>query len=174
MKNRLFIIVGLLLLITSSFAQDLNKKYMDPKLEKQVLIGNCDTTGLQEGVFGIYYITQFEVYKPKQSIVNKIEAITKKGGVSVVTVFGDWCSDSKLQVPRFYKLLSEMNFPLSSTKLIAVNRSKKVPDMDISEYKILKVPTFIVYFNEQEIGRIVESPDSTLEKNLLKILKSLD
>ncbi len=174
MKFRILLFVGFLSFIASTYAQDMNKKYLDPKIEKQVLIGYCDTIGLQEGVFGVYYKTQFEIYQPKLSIVKKIDAIIVKGGFEVVTIFGDWCSDSKLQVPRFYKLLSEMNFSLSNSKLIAVNRSKKAQSLNVSEYKILRVPTFIIYFNGEEIGRIVESPDSTLEKDLLKILKTID
>lgn len=174
MKFRILLFVGFLSFVASAYAQDMNKKQLDPKLKKQVLVGYCDTIGLQEGIFGVYYKTQFEVYQPKLSIVKKIEDIISKGGFEIVTVFGDWCSDSKLQVPRFYKLLEEISFPETDRRLIAVNRSKKAPSLDVSEYKILKVPTFIVYFNAQEIGRIVESPDSTLEKDLLKILKTID
>jgi len=174
MKFKILLFAGFLSFIASTYAQDMNKKYLDPKIEKQVLIGYCDTIGLQEGVFGVYYKTQFEIYQPKLSIVKKIDAIIVKGGFEVVTIFGDWCSDSKLQVPRFYKLLSEMNFSLSNSKLIAVNGSKKVQSLDISKYKILRIPTFIIYFNGEEIGRIVESPDNTLEKDLLKILKTID
>ncbi len=174
MKFKILLFAGFLSFIASTYAQDMNKKYLDPKIEKQVLIGYCDTIGLQEGVFGVYYKTQFEIYQPKLSIVKKIDAIIVKGGFEVVTIFGDWCSDSKLQVPRFYKLLSEMNFSLSNSKLIAVNGSKKAQSLDISKYKILRIPTFIIYFNGEEIGRIVESPDNTLEKDLLKILKTID
>ncbi len=174
MKFRILVVIGFLSLLASTFAQDVNNKYMDPKLEKMVLIGYCDKGGLQEGDFGIYYEKQFETYESKNSVVKKINAITINGGIEIVCVFGDWCSDSKLQVPRFYKLLDELNFPLTNTKLIAVDRTKKAQSLDISEYKILRVPTFIVYFNEQEIGRIVETPNKSLEKDLLKILKSID
>ena len=173
MNFRILLIVGLFILTSNSFAQEVNKKYKDPKLEKQVLVGYCDTTGLKQDVFGVYYNTQFEVYKPKLKVAKSIAAITEKGGYEFVTLFGDWCSDSKLQVGRFDKVLSEARVDFSKRTYIAVDRSKKVPNMDISKYKLLRVPTFIVLYHGEEVGRIVESADNTLEKDLLKILKSV-
>jgi hypothetical protein len=38
--------------------------------------------------------------------------------------------------------------------------------------RIERVPTFIVYGDGREIGRIVETPEGSLEEHLVKILKS--
>jgi hypothetical protein len=173
MKKSIFISIILTVIIGSVFSQNVNKKYLDPKLKKEVLVGVCDTVGLKSDVFGVYYNTQFEVYKPKLKVVKSITAITEKGGYEFVTLFGDWCSDSKLQVGRFDKVLSEAGVDISKRTYIAVDRSKKVPNMDISKYNLLRVPTFIVLYHGEEAGRIEESADSTLEKDLLKILKSV-
>lgn len=174
MKNGILVSIIFSLLFVSAFSQSINKKYLDPKLEKEVLVGLCDTVGLKGDIFGVYYNTQYEIYKPKLKVVKGITTITEKGGFEFVTLFGDWCSDSKLQLGRFDKLLDEAEIGISKRTYIAVNRSKKVPGMDISKYNLLKVPTFIVLYRGEELGRIVESADNTLEKDLLKILKSIE
>ena len=173
MKIKILILSLMLAFSLNGIAQKVNKKYQDPKLEKEVLVGYCNIEGMEEGVFGVYFRTQHETYHPKSSITNKIKTILSQGNYKIVTVFGDWCSDSKLQMGRFYKVLEYAEVPATKMTWIGVDGSKKVEGMDISEYQILRVPTFIVYLNDKEIGRIVESPKFTLEKDLYSILKSV-
>jgi hypothetical protein len=52
----------------------------------------------------------------------------------------------------------------------ALDTKKESPDFDAIANKVSLVPTFIVYRNNQEIGRIIETPNQSLEKDLLKIL----
>lgn len=42
----------------------------------------------------------------------------------------------------------------------------------IQDQHIERVPTFIVYADGRELGRIVETPEGSLEEHLVKILKS--
>ena len=56
-------------------------------------------------------------------------------------------------------------------EFIGVDRLKKTHDYSIKELKIKRVPTFIFYKEGKEIGRIIESPNETLEKDFLKIVK---
>ena len=91
--------------------------------------------------------------------------------ITMTIVMGTWCSDSRREVPRFYKILDLIEFPSNSIDLISVNREKTVPDGDISELEILFVPTFIFYREETEIGRIIEIPEKTLEKDFLGIIE---
>ena len=75
-------------------------------------------------------------------------------------------------VPYFFRMLDLMQYDPSKVLLIAVNRDKKARDMDLSKYKIERVPTFIIYDkNENELGRIVETPRYSLEEDLLEIYK---
>ncbi len=171
MKIRGLLSVILVLFAAAIFAQGFNQTVHDKKLDKDVLVGYCDSTGLHRGLFGVYYKTQYETYKPKESIVRKIKAIIKGEDYELVIIFGDWCSDSKLQVGRFDKVLDEAYFPKDKRKHIAVDRDKKTRDIDITKYHVARVPTFIVFHNGLEKGRIVESPDRTLEKDLYNILR---
>jgi len=171
MRSSILIASVLFLFVSSSIAQDINNKIHDEKLDKDVLVGYVDSTGLYDGVFGLYYKTQYEIYSPKSKFVKKAKAIFKDGDYEIVTIFGDWCSDSKLQVGRFDKVLAEASFPNNKYKHIAVDRDKKARGVDITKYRILRVPSFIIFLNGIEIGRITESPDTTLEKDLYNILR---
>ena len=87
---------------------------------------------------------------------------------------GTWCGDSKRETPRFYKVLDEADFNLKNLELITVNRSKKTPDNLQEGLDIIKVPTFIIYKNNKEVGRFVERVRESLEKDILKIVSGQD
>ena len=83
---------------------------------------------------------------------------------------GTWCGDSKREIPRFYKVLKAAKFNVSNLEMIAVNRGKKTPDNLQKGLNIFRVPTFIFYKNGKEIGRYVEYPRVSLEKDILAIV----
>jgi len=85
---------------------------------------------------------------------------------------GTWCSDSRREVPNFYKILDKLNYPDNKITLINVDRKKNGIEIDVSKLNIELVPTFIVYRNNTEIGRIIETPNESLERDLLKILEN--
>ncbi len=162
------LIVITLILSTVVLAQEKNKIIVDEKLNKKVLIGPCDRDGLQSEVFAEYYKKEYGAYELDEANIKKIKALKK--GVEIVIVMASWCHDSKEQVPRFFKILDEAGIKDSKLTLIAVNREKAAGETDISTLDIQRVPTFIFYKKGREIGRIVESPTSSLEKDMLLIL----
>ena len=93
-----------------------------------------------------------------------------RGEVDVTIFFGGWCSDSKREVPRFLKLADEAGIPKERIKLYALDRTKKSNDGLTEKYNIEWVPTFIFLKQGEEIGRITESPRTTLEADVLTIL----
>ena len=94
----------------------------------------------------------------------------KLSDIRITIVFGAWCGDSKEQVPRFLKVLDFLKYNVDYISLIAVDRSKTAGDVPTADLKIEKVPTFIMMREGREIGRIVETPAVTLEKDLLDII----
>ena len=166
MKNIIFV----LLLVFSShlFAQELNKTIIDPKLEKEVLIGKCDREGLKSEVFAEYYNEGYNNYVPDENIIRQLKK--KKKGLNITIVMGSWCGDSKDQVPKFYKILDQIGFKESKVELISVDGVKTAGDEVISGLNIQRVPTFLFYKDGREIGKIVETPTSSLEKDMLLIL----
>jgi thiol-disulfide isomerase/thioredoxin len=91
-------------------------------------------------------------------------------GIKITIVMATWCGDSKEWIPRFYKIMDELNFNYKKLTLICVDRAKKAPGTNVDNLKVELVPTFIFYRKKNEIGRIIEVPNDLLEKNILKIL----
>ena len=92
------------------------------------------------------------------------------GGIDVVVVLGTWCGDSKREVPRFLKIADLASIPPSRVRYYAVDRTKNSPDGVTSTFRIERVPTFIFLKQGEEVGRIVESPRTSLEEEMLTIL----
>lgn len=169
MKIKMLFILVICALSSSLIAQNINTEIRDPKLNKDVLVGFCNEIGLEKGEFGVYFKSQYEVYSPKAKTIQKIKA--KINDYDIKIVFASWCSDSQLQLPRFYKILDLAEFKKSQLETIGVDRNKNAHIVDIADLNIELVPTFIIYKNGEEIGRIVETPRKTLESDLLKLIK---
>ena len=171
MKKKLLFVVAFSLLfsITAFSQQKENRVIKDPQMGMNVMAGPCNFTGLKTSIFAPWFNYQYKSYKPDVKVVKAIHKKLDKTHITVV--FGSWCGDSKMQVGRFYKILSDAGYNLKNVNLIAVDRAKKVPGMDIKKLHIKRVPTFIVYHHGKEMGRIVESPKTTLEKDLQHILR---
>jgi len=155
----------LLLAPTLIFSQKMNRKITDPKKGEEILIGYCTRGGLEKGDFGKSFEAYYSVYKPDSVVIS--ELAKKQDGIEILVVLGTWCSDSQEQVPKFFKVLDLINFPKKSVQIICVDSSKKSGEVDLVNYNTEKVPTFMVYRKGREIGRIIERPYSTLEKDLL-------
>ncbi len=168
MKNLMTVLLFMLLTFQAAVAQNVNKRVYDSTLDQEVLAGLCNRQVLTKDEFGTYFNPEYKNYQPQTKFINKLK--DKINTVSVVIVFGEWCGDSQEQVPRFFKIADEAKMDSSHLKLIAVNRNKDAVTEDISGYKIERVPTFIVFKGDTESGRIVETPSTTLEEDLWKII----
>jgi thiol-disulfide isomerase/thioredoxin len=162
------IIVFFVLFTGNIFAQEINKIIVDPDLNSNILIGNCNRDGLKLEPFKKYFDEEYSKYLPDENIVKQLKR--KIGNVRILIVMGSWCDDSRAQVPAFYNILDDLKFDNAHIDIIAVNRKKTAGDVDITSLNIERVPTFIFYRKYWEIGRIIEKPSSTLEKNMLLIL----
>ena len=110
----------------------------------------------------------YDTAKIAQEFIPMIRQVRE--GVEVTIFFGAWCGDSKREVPRFLKLADQSGFPKSSIQLYALDRSKKSDDGLTEKFAVERIPTFIFLKEGKEIGRITESPTSTLEGDVLTIL----
>ena len=159
-------ILLLLLLVFTTTAQEKNKITLDIKTGKPMLIGLCDRTAFVDTNFAWWYNSGYKFYRPEASVIEKLELVEKEYTITIV--MGTWCSDSRREIPRFYKILDELKCPKENILLINVDREKA--GANIVDLNIELVPTFIVYSDGKEIGRIVETPEISLEGDLLKIL----
>ena len=154
--------------LPSLFAQQLNQIITDTTLHAEVLIDTCNRDGLTSSMFGAFYQQEYASYSPDAEIINLIGQ--QLNDYHLTVVMGSWCSDSQEQVPRFYKILDQLNFKEDQLTLICVDRKKKTIHADIQPLNIQLVPTFILFRKGTEAGRIVETPSETLEKDILHIV----
>ncbi len=150
-------------------AQTKNHMIIDNKTKTNMLVGYCDKNGLEKDAYGVHFLDEYDSYKPKDRYINKLN--DKLDNIEMTIVLGTWCSDSKREVPRYYKILNEVGYDDKRIRLIAVDRNKEATGIDIMEIDIQKVPTFIIYRDKIEIGRIIETPNKSLESDLWKIVK---
>lgn len=88
-----------------------------------------------------------------------------------IVVMGTWCGDSRIHVPAFYRVMEVLRIPETRIELIGVDREKHTP-ADMERLHIQYVPTFIVFYQGKELGRIVENPEISIEKDLLRMLQN--
>lgn len=134
-----------------------------------MLIGPASEASFKEAPYSEWYVPGYDNYKPDPQVISSLTAALKE--VKIKVFMGTWCEDSQLQVPRFFKVLNDAGYNLTSVSVVAVDRDKVEPKSSLQGYNIDYVPTFIIFKNNAELGRIVESPDESLEVDLLKILQ---
>ena len=163
-----FIIALFVFVALPLFAQDY-KVLIDEKKNEPMLVGIITKNLLaDDSTFGIWFKEHYDGYILHEGTVEKISSDFT--GLNIILVMGTWCGDSKEFVPSFYKLIDRISFPEQSIKLIAIDRKKMGLLNETEGLNIEKVPTFIFYKNGIEIGRIIESPEKSIEKDFLKIL----
>jgi thiol-disulfide isomerase/thioredoxin len=133
------------------------------------LIGNFDPGRLSQEPYSAWYIKGFDDYQFNTEAVNTL--IDKnKAGITIKIVMGTWCPDSRREVPRFMKILNIWQFPPEAVTFIGVDDAKHSPVGDYDKLDIKSVPTFIIYKNNIEAGRIIENPVTSLEQDIINIL----
>lgn len=167
MKKFLLILPFVLQLYFIS-AQEYNNTVKDTKPNEDILIGYCTKEGLLASDFQQYYDKNYESYQFDFADIDKLNMLLDN--VRIVVVMGTWCEDSQREIPRFFKIMDHLLYPSEQIIIVCVDSGKNAGDVDLGEYKIEKVPTIIFYRDDGELGRIVEKPKVSLEKDMLQIL----
>jgi hypothetical protein len=111
----------------------------------------------------------YDGYEPDTAL---LEALKEKiGGTRLVVVLGTWCDDSRENVPPFLKLMNLLGPAAPDVAYLGVER-KGDPQQKfyVPELAVERIPTFIVYRGDREIGRIVEKPRESILGDLLQIV----
>jgi hypothetical protein len=108
-------------------------------------------------------------YSPKPDSLQKLKSIQQP--VRIEIYLGTWCPDSKNHVSAYFKVLDMTDNPLIQTVYIGIPRDRAArPKFLPSAKNIEKLPTFLVYKEGKELGRIIETPVKSVEEDLLAIL----
>ena len=133
-----------------------------------LILGYCPASIIIDSLFKDTWTTEYSNYQPDFETLDMLEG--KLEDITIKIVFRSTCSDSREQLPRLFKILNELNYDINSITLIGVSREKQGLSNETEGLEIELVPTIIFYKDGTEIGRIVETPAESLEKDLLKIL----
>lgn len=159
-------------MISSADAQSSKNTYTAEN-GQLVLIGKSSRTSLLQQPFQAWYQYQYQQYKPDSSILLSLKEHQHQYTMQIF--LGTWCGDSKREVPRMLKVLDSCGWDSSRIELIFVDgrpeHYKQSPQHEEAGKNILRVPTFIIRKDENEIGRIVETPTVSLEADLLKLIR---
>ena len=124
---------------------------------------------IQEPDFA-WFRKNYDAYTPDQAAINYLSGVASH--LRVMAFGGTWCGDTQTQLPRFFKIMDDAKIPAHNISLYGVDREKKCSAIDTKGYFIEQVPTFIVYYDGVEKGRIVETPKASIELDLVEILKN--
>ena len=136
--------------------------------KSEFLLGKISRSSLYHGDFRNYFMNEYAAYQPDSDLLKKLENVIYDAHISLI--MATWCSDSQIQVPRFFKMLDLLDYNTNQVDLICVDHNKLAGNLDISLFSIEYVPTFIFFRNGNEVGRIIESPEISLEKDTYRIL----
>jgi hypothetical protein len=117
------------------------------------------------------WLDRYTDYQPDTTIIQAMSS--PHPDLRVEIFLGTWCSDSRREVPRFFKTVDASNFiENDQIALWAVDRDKSLDSGLTSKRGIVSVSTFIIYRNDSEIGRIIEMPDNeNIEADILQIIQ---
>jgi len=140
--------------------------YFDPQTW---LLGDFTYNSMLDEPHGNWFSKEFRDYELDEEAFIELEK-SGLGDIDITVVMGTWCSDSRREVPRFMKIIETLGYDKDRIRFIGVDSYKEAPITGYDSLNIERVPTFIFYKNKFELGRIIEYPEASLEKDMLKIL----
>lgn len=106
--------------------------------------------------------TAYDAVKLNAAAVQELKGVQP---AQVNVYLGVWCGDSRREVVRYFRLNAAEKMPFT-TNYISLGRDFKTA----TDVKLEAVPTFVVTRDGKELGRIIESSPTTLERDLAGLL----
>ncbi|MCU0333784.1 MAG: thioredoxin family protein [Chitinophagaceae bacterium] len=140
---------------------------------RPMLLGRQPREALLRAPFADWFLANYQAYVVDSFTCQFIRPLLAD---KQLTIFmGTWCGDSRREVPRLLKMLDCCGFAARQLTLIMVSNHasmyKQSPGHEEAGRNVLRVPTLIVEANGKEVGRLIEYPVVSLEKDLLAILR---
>lgn len=146
--------------------------YLSPKTEIH-LWGKIPTQVLWANPYAEWFKPAHDQYRTDSTILPTLQLAME--GCRFQLFLGTWCGDSKREVPKIVKILEALGCPSDNLSIVALSNLdhayKKGPLGEEKGLNIIRVPSLLVSRNGTALGRIVEYPVESWEKDLLKILR---
>jgi len=141
--------------------------------ERPILVGPVTRAALRTPPYSEWYDGNYSRYQPDLKTLEKLRPLL--AGVSLEAYFGTWCGDSRRQIPRLSRLLDAAEVDEKVLTLVALSDQpmefKQAPGRPEAKRYVHRTPTIVIVRDGREVGRIVETPEVSLEADLLAILE---
>lgn len=138
-----------------------------------MLLGKAPLSALQWPNYKPWFDASYQSYQVDQVVTEQLKKELRNKRMDIF--LGTWCGDSKREVPHMLKILEGAGMDTGKINLLFLDNAtatyKQSPKREEKGLNIHHVPTFILYDGMNELGRIVESPVISLEKDLQAILQ---
>jgi len=111
---------------------------------------------------------QYEEYTPAAEDLAGLTPLPR--GARLQVYFGSWCGDSRVGVPHLLKILNRASGVHLKVRFYGVDRTKKEPADLLEGVGLELVPTIVLSVKGREVGRIVETPRTTLEHDFALLM----
>ena len=92
-------------------------------------------------------------------------------GARVDVILGTWCSDSREEVTRFWRGLDAAGDVPFTVGYWGTGFGDYMPEVErAEELEVIAVPTFVVFREGEEVGRVVERSEKGIEVDLYELL----
>lgn len=140
-----------------------------------ILLGRINTEAMQQQPYNNWYAKNYEAYKVDTPVALNLKPLLQNKTIELF--LGTWCGDSKREVPKMIKVLQTAGFDTAQLKIVCVNRTDEAYKQSNAGEEVgknvFRVPTLIVYEAQKELGRVVETPLESFEKDLITITAGL-
>ncbi len=108
-------------------------------------------------------------YMADPSVLNQMARMVDYEPFEWKVYVGCWCDDSEQLLPKFRDVMKGINFPEDKLHYYLLDLNKESPAGTEKADSIAYVPTFILYKNGKEAGRIVEQIDYPMESVVFQL-----
>ncbi len=161
-----------LLILSFAWLQTIAQEPARTPAANPKLIGIIRRAELEKEPYKAWFTAQYDHYTVQTGIIAPFASKLRQK--QIIIFMGTWCGDTRREIPRFLRILDEMNFPSENLKLVCLDNEtpfyKQCPGNPEKGLGIHRVPTVLVMDNGTEAGRITEFPVISLEQDLTNIL----
>ncbi len=165
--TKLSFILPLLILSTLAHSQS---SYTNSREEKHLCGPVAISQLTTDTLYSKWFESSYHDFTMDESAPKWVEGLQE---LTVDIYFGSWCGDSKNHVPKFVHLWDSLGLDRNQLNLIGLydgkENYKQGPNGEEKGMGIHRVPTFVFRKSGQEVARIVESPRTSLERDVAQI-----
>lgn len=136
----------------------------------KMLIGRINEGMLANDTAFRWFYQGVNHYQPNADWIKYISYY--RDSFKVVAFVGTWCQDTKKLLPEFYRVMIGASYPLNTLVVYGIDEQLHGLGEEAKMFHIKTTPTFIFLHNGQEIGRIGDKIQRSMEADIVSILQN--